>query len=259
MENHPFKYTGRTFKNSFKENDGEAAYCKGDILKFMISARDYKSGWLFLAFSNKLDPIATGIYAQYLIHNLESAGVDLSEVSFQTDNGTEFVDRLRYHKTFFQDILSGQVEHRIIPPASPRYNSDVESFHGRVENELLKLEYFDSFPDFMSKAFLYNIYFNMFRKNRNRNNQTPADIICQDNKELKPTNLILPPILCDNFRKDYLSINDPVYFNGLPLTNAASILYFKGLRLTSPEIVDRKKDKSERVQSAEVRGSKCWS
>jgi len=195
------------------------AYCKGDIPKFMISARDYKSGWLFLAFSNKLDPIATGIYAQYLIHNLESAGVDLSEVSFQTDNGTEFVDRLRYHRTFFQDILSGQVEHIIIPPASPRYNSDVESFHGRVENELLKLEDFDSFPDFMSKAFLYNIYFNMFRKNRNRNNQTPADIICQDNKELKPTNFILPPILCDNFRKDYLSINDPVYFNGLPLNN----------------------------------------
>jgi len=193
------------------------AYCKGDIPKFMISARDYKSGWLFLAFSNRLDSIATGIYAQYLIQNLKKAGLDLSQISFQTDNGKEFVDRLSYKDTFFQDILRGQVDHRVIPPASPRYNSDVESFHGRVESEFLKLEDFSSFPDFMSKALLYNIYFNLFRKNRNRNNLTPADIIYMDNKCLKPMKLIFPPILCDAFRNDYLIINDPVYFKGLPL------------------------------------------
>lgn len=194
------------------------AYRKGDIPKYMISARDYKSGWISLAFSNKLDSIAMGIYAQYLIQNLKKAGVNLSQLSFQTDNGTEFVDRLRRHNTFFQDILEGQVEHRTIPPASPRYNSDVESFHARVENEFLKLEDFKSFPDFMSKAYIYSIYFNLCRENRNRNKQTPSDIICMENKNLKPSKLIFPPILCDAFRNDYHIIKDPVYFKGLPLT-----------------------------------------
>lgn len=192
------------------------AYLKGDIPKYMISARDYKSGWLFLSFTNRLDSISTGIFAQYLIHNLQRIGVDLSQVSIQTDNGKEFVDRLSHTSTYFQDILRGKVEHRIIPPASPRYNSDVEAFHGRVENELLKLEAFESFPDFVSKAMLYNIYFNMLRKNRNRNNQTPNDIICHDNSKLTPIKLLFPPILCDHYRNDYLKINDPVYFNGLP-------------------------------------------
>ncbi|MCK9557838.1 MAG: hypothetical protein M0R50_07350, partial [Candidatus Cloacimonetes bacterium] len=35
----------------------------------------------------------------------------------------------------------------------------------------------------------------------------------------KPMKLIFPPILCDAFRNDYLIINDPVYFKGLPLTS----------------------------------------
>lgn len=192
------------------------AYCRGDIPKYMISARDYKSGWLFLSFTNRLDSISTGIYAQYLIHNLQKIGVDLDRVSIQTDNGKEFVDRLTHHSTFFQEILSDQVEHRTIPPASPRYNSDVEAFHGLVEREFLKVEDFSSFPDFVSKALLYNIYFNMFRKNRNRENMTPAEIICKDNNELTPAKLLFPPILCDHYRNDYLRVKDPVYFNGLP-------------------------------------------
>jgi hypothetical protein len=192
------------------------AYCKGDVPKFMISARDYKTGWLFLGFSNRLDAVATGIFAKYLIHHLERAGIDLSQVSIQTDNGVEFVDRMLNTRTFFQDTVEQYVQHKVIPPASPRFNSDVEAFHGRVENEFLKLEDFHSFPDFVSKAWLYMIYFNMFRKNRNRNNMTPSDIISIDNNMLRPINLLMPPVLCDVLRNDYLNLKDPVYFNGLP-------------------------------------------
>jgi len=196
------------------------AYCKGDVPKFMISARDYKTGWLFLGFSNRLDAVATGIFAKYLIHHLERAGIDLSQVSIQTDNGVEFVDRMLNTRTFFQDTVEQYVQHKVIPPASPRFNSDVEAFHGRVENEFLKLEDFYSFPDFVSKAWLYMIYFNLFRKNRNRNNMTPSDIISIDNNMLRSMNLLMPPVLCDVLRNDYLNLKDPVYFNGLPHTKS---------------------------------------
>jgi transposase len=192
------------------------AYCKGDIPKFMISARDYKTGWLFMGFTNYLDSISTGIYAQYLIQGLKNAGVDMSEVTFQTDNGKEFVDRLTSQPTLFEKVLKDQVKHRAIPPASPRYNSDIEAFNGRVESEFFNLEDFNSYPDFASKALLYNVYFNMLRKNRNRNNKTPADILTMENKKVKPLNMMLPPIACDLLRNDYINCMDPVKFKGLP-------------------------------------------
>ncbi|MDP3014565.1 MAG: helix-turn-helix domain-containing protein [Candidatus Subteraquimicrobiales bacterium] len=194
------------------------AYFRGDIPKYMFSARDYKTGWLFTSFSNRLDSVSTSIFARYLIDRLQKAGVDLSEVSFQTDNGKEFVDRLTNTTTPFQEALEGKVEHRIIPPASPRYNSDVETFHGRVESEFLKPEDFNSFPDFMTKAFLYNIYFNLFRKNRNRGNKTPNDLLKEESAHIHPYSLIIPPIICDAFRNDYYDNNYPVYLKGLPLS-----------------------------------------
>jgi transposase len=193
------------------------AYCRGDVPKFMFSARDYKTGWLFTSFSNRLDSVSTSIFAKYLIDRLQKAGIDLSQVSFQTDNGKEFVDRLKNTTTCFQEAMDGVVEHRIIPPASPRYNSDVETFHGRVESEFLKLEDFNSFPDFITKACLYNIYFNMFRKkNRDRGNKTPAELLLLDSPDSNRHSLIIPPIICDAFRNDCYN-NDPVYLKGLPL------------------------------------------
>jgi len=195
------------------------AYLKGDIPKFMISARDYKTGWLFLAFTNYLDPISTGIYSQYLIQNFEKAKIDISGLSIQTDNGKEFVDRLKHRTTYFQKVLAGKVHHHVIPPASPRFNSDIESFHRLVENEFLKLEDIESFPCFVSKAYLYSIYFNFYRKNRNRGNKTPFQLLEEDERKLDPYMLSFPPIFCDRYRKDSLAMDSPVYFNWLPLSN----------------------------------------
>lgn len=194
------------------------AYLKGDLPRFLISARDYKTGWLFLAFTNRLDASSTGIYANYLIQRLKTAGVDLSRVAIQTDNGREFVDRLKHVTTIFQKVLQDRVEHQIIPPASPRFNSDVETYHKLVENEFLKLEDFHSFPDFASKAYLYMLYFNFFRKNRNRGNKSPVQLLAEDRNKINPFSISFPPILCDNYFNNPLAISDPVYFNGLPLT-----------------------------------------
>lgn len=194
------------------------AYLKGDIPKFMISARDYKTGWLFIGFTNYLDSISTSILAQYIIQNLRNAGVDMSKVAIQTDNGREFVDRMTFTETIFEETVKNHVNHWTIPPAAPTFNSDIETINGKMEREFFNLEDFDSFPDFIAKALFYNIYFNMFRKNRNRNNMTPADIMQLENNTLRLYDLMLPPISCDIFRNDYIVGKKPVYLKGLPLS-----------------------------------------
>ena len=63
--------------------------------------------------------------------------------------------------------------HRLIPPASPTFNSDVEVFHGLVEDEFYTAERFRTPEEFYGKAICYQVYFNLLRKNRNKNNRTP--------------------------------------------------------------------------------------
>ena len=193
------------------------AYIRGDMPKYLLTARDYKTGWLFMAYSNYLDDKATSIFALYLLHHLNAAGIDLNQVTLQTDNGREFVNRLHCSKTLFQQAVAQAVNHDVIPPASPRFNSDVETFHKLVENEFLKIEDFSSLPRFFSLSTDYNIYFNFFRTNRNRMMKSPVQLLKEDRTDIIPTKIMLLPILCDMFRDYPLDDLQGVYFKGLPL------------------------------------------
>lgn len=194
------------------------AYVKGDMPRFLLTARDYKTGWVFLAFTNHLDDKSTAIFVLYLMDRLDDAGVSLAEVSFQTDNGREFVNRLHGSQTLFQKAVALAANHDVIPPASPRFNSDVETFHKLVENEFLKIENFTDLPRFFSLSADYNIYFNFHRSNRNRQLKTPKTILYEDRPDLKPYDLMLLPINCDMFRDYSLDDFQTGYFKGLPLT-----------------------------------------
>ncbi len=210
------------------------AYVRGDMPKYLLTARDYKTGWLFMAYSNYLDDKATSIFAVYLLHHLREAGIDLARVTLQTDNGREFVDRLHYSVTLFQQSVSLAVNHDVIPPASPRFNSDVETFHKLVENEFLKIEDFTSLPRFFSLSTDYNIYFNFFRTNRNRMMKSPVQLLNDERSDLSPTKLMLLPILCDMFRDYSLDELQGVYFKGLPLNRSKAIKSVLGTRHGSP-------------------------
>jgi transposase InsO family protein len=56
----------------------------------------------------------------------------------------------------FREILERfGVEHRCIPPASPIYNSDVESFHGTIELELFDYMKTDGLDEFLTQVWFY--------------------------------------------------------------------------------------------------------
>lgn len=209
------------------------AYVRGDMPKYLLTARDYKTGWLFMAYSNYLDDKASSIFALYLLHHLNAAGVDLDQVTLQTDNGREFVNRLQGSKTLFQQVVAQAANHDVIPPASPRFNSDVETFHKLVENEFLKIEDFTSLPRFFSLSTDYNIYFNFFRTNRNRRSKSPVQLLKEDRSDIKPTNIMLLPIFCDMFRNYSIDDLKGVYFKGLPLNKVC----LPGLPLLSPTVL----------------------
>ena len=130
-----------------------------------------------------------------LLH-LTQFGINLNKITLQTDNGTEFVNppRSKRKSMFELTVESFGPTHRLIPPAAPTFNSDVEAFHRIVEDEFYAAERVRTPEEFYGKAICYQAYFNLLRKNRNKNNRTPFDILQEHFSNPSPWLMTLPPI-----------------------------------------------------------------
>jgi len=182
------------------------AYQKKAIPKFQITARDYRTGMVFMGFTNHKDVLSTSIFAEYLIGYLKGLGLASNDISFQTDNGTEFVDALYHETTLFEQTLAKHgVRHLRIPPKAPTFNSDVESFHNTVEKEFLDIESFQSLFEFYVKSFIYTTYYNHIRKISTRGNKSPVETYTELNGKVKKLKLCYIPIFCDHLREIFLA------------------------------------------------------
>ncbi len=201
------------------------AYESGAIPMFQITARDYKTGMVFLGFTNYKDDLSTAIFADYVIEYLKGLHCSPNDITFQTDNGTEFIEPLHSRVTIFEEILNKHgVTHVRIPPKSPTFNSDVESFHNTIEQELYDYEEFRDIISFISKVFIYQTYYNHIRKIRTRGNKAPVELVAEYGLKAKTADLCFIPIFCDSFRKNFLANYKTGYFKGLPPTIFCKVL-----------------------------------
>jgi hypothetical protein len=162
------------------------------------TAREVRSGLLFLAFASRHSAAASAVFAQRIQRHLDRCGVDLRHLVWQTDNGGEFVGALQPDgsRSGFPAAL-GDSEHVRIPPAAHTYQSDVETVHRLIEDEFFDLESFRNRPEFFAKATTYQLYFNFVRPNSHKGNSSPWQII----EQLAPGSpldlCLLPPINLD--------------------------------------------------------------
>jgi len=142
------------------------------------TAREVRSGLLFLAFAQRRSASASAVFAERIQRHLDRCGVDLRDLVWQTDNGGEFIghyDRAGRRVGF--PAALGDSQHVRIPPAAHTYQSDVETVHRLVEDEFFDLESFTSRGDFLAKAHTYQLYFNLARPNSHKQNMSPWQII----------------------------------------------------------------------------------
>lgn len=57
-----------------------------------ISARDYKTGAIYLAYSYEKSSTATALFIDYLLSSLQNYGINPQTIIIQTDNGKEFIN-----------------------------------------------------------------------------------------------------------------------------------------------------------------------
>jgi len=164
------------------------------------TAREVRSGLQFLAYASRRSAAASALFAQRIQTHLQRCGVNLKDVTWQTDNGSEFIGEL--HKDGSRSGFPAAVtyfgsQHERIPPGAHTYQSDVETVHRLIEDEFFDLETFRNRAHFMAKASLYQLYFNLARPNSHKQFRTPWEIIHHLHPCLPLDTCLLPPIFLD--------------------------------------------------------------
>jgi transposase len=164
------------------------------------TAREVTSGLQFLAYAQERSLACANLFAELLIAHFKSNGVALGGCTFQTDNGSEFIgswnakDDSAFTKTI--EAVTGLV-HRTIPPGAHTWQSDVETAHRLIEDEFYEVEHFKGRKNFIEKAYSYNWWFNVARKNSYKENQTPLEIIEKCELKISPLIAEWTPVYLD--------------------------------------------------------------
>ena len=137
---------------------------------YQYTARDIKTGTLFVALAHEHTRHTAAIFADRLLTHLANYGVVPRVI--QTDNGTEFVNTrnaLDTNSLFIQVVTrNGQTEHRRIPPGAKTWQSDVETSHWIIEREFYDTVAVSSDSNMVTKLRAYQWGFNMMRKPESR-------------------------------------------------------------------------------------------
>ena len=176
--------------------------------KYQFTAREVRSGFMFLGFANQCTAYNACLFAQILCGHLKDCGIDMKNLKFQTDNGKEFIGCFRQDRTRdgFEKVVEGfGSTHKRIPVRAWSYNSDVETVHRTIEDEFYNLENFEDIKDFHCRVASYQANYNLLRENSNKDYKSPWQII----KELKPDIPLelarLPPVMLDWLGPDYIT------------------------------------------------------
>ncbi len=116
---------------------------------YQYTARCVRSGASFISYGFEQSLINSCVFARYVLGHLRDMGIEVRVV--QTDNGGEFVGSWQSkERSMFTRLIEEEfgILHRRIPPSAKTWNSDVKAFHRLIEEELYRVEGFDSLGDF---------------------------------------------------------------------------------------------------------------
>ncbi len=196
---------------------------RAGLPRYQYTARDVSTGLLFLSYSAELSLSYADLFAQRIIDHLRRCRISMDGVTWQSDNGSEFVGswQAKNDSAFTRTIqaVEGQF-HRTIPPGAHRFQADVETVHSLMETEFYEIEQFADCGNFLDKAATYSLYFNLARLNSGKENKTPWELICQKYLEAHqrdpthppqpdPRLPILPPVYLDQLWFNRLNTSSP--------------------------------------------------
>lgn len=176
--------------------------------RYQITARCVRTGALFFSYAMEKSSTNTTMFLFLLAAHLSRYGVVVKEITFQTDNGTEFTTpwnsvELSAFTRAIVHLLHAR--HVLIPPGAKTWQSDVETSHRLIEDEFYACEEFSTRFDFMRKASAYQRYFNGERYNSYKEG-TPLELLKEAAPEIDPDVIYFKPVIIDTLYKRYKNV-----------------------------------------------------
>ena len=168
--------------------------------RYQYTIRDTRTGLLFLAFAGQLSKSHACACAGRFLAHLKGCGVQLPQVTIQTDNGPEFDGQLSpTSDRGFRHLVEGlmKARHSFIPPGCSNANADVESSHELIESEFYDRERFRGPADFLAKAWTYQCHFNLTRRNSYQGWRTPIQRLREAGPQIPERVVLLAPVFLD--------------------------------------------------------------
>jgi transposase len=168
-----------------------------ELPKYQYTFRDMKLGAMFLGYAKELSLSHATLFGEVIGWWLGQHGVKTQGTVWQTDGGSEFIGswQAKSKSAFIKGVEEHGAEHLQIPKVT--YNADVETVHNTIELEFFDIETFEHGDDFFKKASTYSVYYNLLRKNSNRDDRSPLDILKETEEEIDPAVLTLPALDLD--------------------------------------------------------------
>lgn len=172
--------------------------------RYQWTARDMKSGTMFLGYARELSLSHSVVFALVLAQWLAKHGVSLAGTTWQSDGGPEFTGswQAKHKSAFIKAVESFQVEY--FQTSRITDNADVETVHNTIESELFEIEQFADRARFFAMTSSYLHYYNLLRKNMHKNRMSPLEILQQADRRINPAVLTMSALDLDRLLEYYV-------------------------------------------------------
>ncbi len=178
---------------------------QGIIPRYEYTLRDMKTGATFIGYGLKERSVKDSCaFIALALYHMQLHGIDTHYVTIQSDNGSEFLGHIDKGDVYeIQKVVEDKFKatFKTIPIRRPRFNSHVESFHGRIEYESydrISIRKLNSFSRKMTD-FMYN--WNTRRKSL-KYKKTPAKIASEEGFQMKKCFYKFPILFYDTIVED---------------------------------------------------------
>lgn len=184
--------------------------------QFQYTVREVVSGTVFTGYADELAKSFNVLLAERVSAHLAYYGLDLTEVEWQTDNGSENLDDAD-HRGLPSLVRSLGSRHHFIPPKAYTWQSDVETVHRLQEDEFFDIESFASKEEFWRKITTYWLFFNVARRNRHKDWMSPMQILARKRPDLHPGIVFWRPLDLGKLHAHYTPAFNPKGGHDLPV------------------------------------------
>lgn len=173
--------------------------------RYEYTFRDQKTGGVFAGYADELSLTHATIFIAVIGEWLKRYGIERKGSVWQHDGGSEFIGswNAKGKSAFIKKVEDIGAQHFQIPKVT--YNADVEAFHRTVEDEFFDIEIFQGRDNFFRKATSYIWYYNFLRKNSNRKDKSPLEILKETEEDINPQVLMLPALDLDKLLNQKLN------------------------------------------------------